>query len=42
MTSEALLKEVAMLPVQDIAFPEPTLEDAFMDFYQPEPAEPPV
>ncbi len=39
---EALLKEVAMLPVQDIAFPEPTLEDAFMDFYQPEPAEPPV
>ena len=36
---QALLKEVAMLPVQDIVFPEPTLEEAFMDFYQPETAE---
>ena len=31
-----LLTEVAKLPVQDIVFPEPTLEDAFMDFYQPQ------
>ncbi len=38
----ALLKEVAKLPVQDIVSPEPTLEDAFMDFYQPEIAESPV
>ncbi|MDO8750539.1 MAG: ABC transporter ATP-binding protein [Dehalococcoidia bacterium] len=31
----ALLKEVAKLPVQDIVFPEPTLEEAFLEFYQP-------
>ncbi len=39
---QALLKEVATLPVQDIVFPEPTLEEAFMDFYQPEVAETPA
>ena len=36
---QALLKEVAKLPVQDIVFPEPTLEEAFMEFYQPEATE---
>ncbi len=32
---EALLKTVATLPIQDIIFPEPTLEEAFMEFYKP-------
>ena len=33
---ETLLKGVAALPVEDIVFPEATLEEAFLDFYQPE------
>ena len=33
---EILLQAVALLPVDDIIFPEATLEEAFMDFYQPE------
>ncbi len=39
---QALLKEVSTLPVQDIVFPEPTLEEAFMEFYQPKIAGTPV
>ncbi|MSQ21692.1 MAG: ABC transporter ATP-binding protein [Dehalococcoidia bacterium] len=36
---QTVLKGVAQLPVQDIVFPEPTLEEAFMEFYQPGAAE---
>ncbi len=39
---QALLKEVSTLPVQDIVFPEPTLEEAFMEFYQPKAGEAPT
>ena len=30
----ALLEAVAVLPIQDLSFPEPTLEEAFMEFYE--------
>ncbi|MEE8442485.1 MAG: ABC transporter ATP-binding protein, partial [Dehalococcoidia bacterium] len=33
---ETLLKGVAALPVEDIVFPEATLEEVFLDFYQRE------
>ena len=36
---QTVLKGVAQLPVQDIVFPEPPLEEAFMEFYQPGAAE---
>lgn len=39
---QTLLKQVATLPVQDTVFPEPTLEEAFMDFYKPEAVETPA
>ena len=29
-----LLEAVAALPIQDLSFPEPTLEEAFMEFYE--------
>ncbi|MBI4338495.1 MAG: ABC transporter ATP-binding protein [Chloroflexi bacterium] len=34
---QTLLAAVARLPVEDIAFPEATLEEAFLEFYQPAP-----
>ena len=37
---ETLLKAVAALPVEDIVFPETTLEETFLEFYQQEPEEP--
>ena len=39
---ETVLREVAALPIEDIHFPEASLEEVFLDFYRTNPAESPV
>ena len=39
---ETVLRKVAALPIEDIHFPEASLEEVFMDFYRTDPAESPV